>query len=56
MIWKKPPVRITVSEIEKLNLISKEVRKSWFERFYDSVSNILSNGKSFAPAELNGFR
>lgn len=56
MIYKKPPVRITVSEIEKLNLISNEVRKSWFERFHDSVSKFLSNGKSFAPAELNGFK
>lgn len=56
MICKKPTVRITVSEIEKLNLISKEVRKSWFEIFYDSVSNILNNGKSFAPAELKVFR
>lgn len=31
-------------------------RKSLFERFYDYIGNILSGGKSFAPAELKGFR
>lgn len=48
----KPKVKITVSEIEKLNAISKEVKKSLFERFYDSVGNFIGGGKSFSPKEL----
>ncbi|WP_295093730.1 hypothetical protein [uncultured Flavobacterium sp.] len=30
-------------------------RKSYFERFYDSVSNFLSGGKPFLPKELKSY-
>ncbi|WP_035647368.1 hypothetical protein [Flavobacterium sp. ASV13] len=30
-------------------------KKSHFERFYDSVSNFLSKGKSFLPKELKSY-
>ena len=72
VVKMKPKVNISVSEIEKLNIICEEVgikslsnkipdlvykfRKSRFERFYDSVTNFLSSGKSFAPNELKSFR
>lgn len=38
---------------KSINLLK---RKSRFERFYDSVTNFLSGGKSFAPNELKSFR
>lgn len=34
----------------------KNNKKSLFERFYDSVRNLLSGGKYFAPNELKSFR
>jgi len=37
----------------KLKIINM---KTLFERFYDSVTNFLSKGKSFAPNELKSFR
>lgn len=46
----KPKVKITVSEIEKLNAISKEVNKSWF----DQVSTFLFGAKGFKWGELKG--
>lgn len=46
----KPKVKITVSEIEKLNAISKEVNRSWFDRF----STFLWGEKSFRWGELKG--
>lgn len=33
-----------------------EVRTSFFERFYDTVSEFIGGGKSFAPDELKWFR
>jgi hypothetical protein len=40
--------------------LSKALRKndprSWFEKFYDSMTNLLSGGKSFAPNELKPLR
>lgn len=56
VVTMNPKVKITVSEIEKLNFIANEVKKSLFERFYDSVSYWLGSGKSFAPNELKSFR
>lgn len=47
---EKPKVKITVAEIEKLNAISKEVNKSWF----DQVSTFLFGAKSFKWGELKG--
>ncbi len=38
---------------KSINLLK---RKSRFERLYDSVTNFLSGGKSFAPNELKSFR
>lgn len=34
---------------------TKTIKKSRFERFYDSVTNFLSGGKSFAPNECKTF-
>lgn len=52
--------KITKQNLAQLNKMNKgafiEVRTSLFERFYDYIGNILSGGKSFAPAELKGFR
>lgn len=38
--------------LHKLKIINM---KKLFERFYDSVTNFLSGGKSFAPNELKSF-
>ncbi len=51
----KSKVKITVNEIEKLNAISREVKKSFFERFYDVVGNWIKSGKSIAPSETKSF-
>jgi len=46
----KPKVKITVSEIDKMNAISKEVNRSWF----DKVSTFLWGEKQFRWGELKG--
>ena len=50
----KTQVRISVSEVEKLNSISKEDKKSLFERFYDLISIELYGEKSFNWGILKG--
>lgn len=52
---------LTPETLIEMNKISQELsniknRKSLFERFYNTVSQFIGGGKSFAPAELKGFR
>lgn len=68
----KPKAKITISEINKLNVIDEEIlwlgiknnipefidklnNRSLFDKFYDSISNFLSKGKSFVTDELKPF-
>lgn len=51
-----PKMRMRMEEMKKLNYHFNQVKKSRFERFYDSATNLLSGGKSFAPNELKSFR
>lgn len=56
----KPKVKITITEAKQLQSIMEELsvmqKRSIFERFYDSITNLISNRKSFAPNELKTFR
>lgn len=51
-----PKMRMTMEEMKKLNYHFNSIKKSRFEKFYDSISNFLSKGKSFAPNELKSFK
>lgn len=52
--------KYTKQQIEQLNKMNHgafvHVKQHWFDAFYDSVTNLLSGGKSFAPNELKSFR
>lgn len=52
----KPKLKLTVDEFVKIHTLAADLKKpSLFERFYDSVSNFIGGGKSFAPNELKSF-
>lgn len=46
-------ILISIVVLHKLKIIKM---KNIFENFYDSVTNLLSGGKSFATNELKSFR
>ncbi len=53
---RKPKIKLSVDEFVKIHTMEAEFKKpSLFERFYDSVSNFIGGGKSFAPNELKTF-
>jgi len=54
----KPKLKLTVAEIEKLNVIACEVgykKQSAFHDWIDRVGFWLGGGKSFAPDECKSF-